>query len=89
VIVDMVVIGTLRLVTADGSALELVRGEGGMAGITQLKSNNTLEARNNCGRAVAIDDWIWLANTAGRNFSSRDTPADAAGHAIPRFGQLD
>jgi enamine deaminase RidA (YjgF/YER057c/UK114 family) len=75
--------------TADGSALELVQGEGGMAEITKLKSNSTIEGRNNYGRAVGIDDWILLANTAGRNFSTREMPADAAGQAEQMFRNVE
>ncbi|MBM3521724.1 MAG: hypothetical protein FJX57_02105 [Alphaproteobacteria bacterium] len=49
-----------------------------MIAVTKLKSNSTIEARNNYSRAIAIDDWIVVANTAGRDFKTRAMPTDAA-----------
>lgn len=56
-----------------------------MVEIVKLKSNSKIENERNYGRAVAIDDWILLANTAGRNFSTREMPADARGQAEQMF----
>jgi enamine deaminase RidA (YjgF/YER057c/UK114 family) len=60
-----------------------------MVEITHLKSNSTIEARNNYSRGIAIGDWIVLANTAGRNFSTREMPADAAGQAEQMFRNVE
>ena len=60
-----------------------------MVAVTKLKSNSTIEARNNYSRAVGIDDWILLANTAGRDFKTRSMPADAAGQAEQMFRNIE
>ena len=60
-----------------------------MVDITRLKSNSTIEARNNYSRGIAIGDWIVLANTAGRNFSNREMPEDAAGQAEQMFRNIE
>lgn len=59
-----------------------------MVEVTRLKSNSTIEARNNYSRGVAIGDWILLANTAGRDFSTRAMPPDAAGQAEQMFRNI-
>ncbi len=60
-----------------------------MVAVTKLKSNSLIEARNNYSRAVAIDDWILLANTAGRDFKTRTMPEDAAGQAEQMFRNIE
>ena len=60
-----------------------------MIEITRLKSNSTIEARSSYSRGIAIDDWIVLANTAGRNFSNREMPADATGQAEQMFRNIE
>jgi enamine deaminase RidA (YjgF/YER057c/UK114 family) len=66
-----------------------VTKEAGMVEVTRLKSNSTIEARNNYSRGIAIGDWIVLANTAGRNFSTREMPPDAAGQAEQMFRNIE
>lgn len=60
-----------------------------MVAVTKLKSNSAIEARNNYSRAIAIDDWIVLANTAGRDFKTRTMPEDAAGQAEQMFRNIE
>jgi enamine deaminase RidA (YjgF/YER057c/UK114 family) len=60
-----------------------------MAEVTRLKSNSTIEGRSNYSRGIAIGDWIVLANTAGRNFSTRTMPEDAAGQAEQMFRNVE
>lgn len=60
-----------------------------MVAVTKLKSNSTIEARNNYSRAIAIDDWIVLANTAGRDFKTRTMPEDPAGQAEQMFANIE
>lgn len=60
-----------------------------MVEVTRLKSNSTIEARNNYSRGIAIGDWIVLANTAGRNFSNRVMPEDATGQAEQMFRNIE
>src|SRR5262245_47686366 len=61
----------------------------GMADVTRLKSNSLIEGRSSYSRGIAIGDWIVLANTAGRNFSTREMPADAAGQAEQMFRNVE
>ena len=60
-----------------------------MVEVTRLKSNSTIEAKNNYSRGIAIGDWIVLANTAGRNFSNRVMPDNAAGQAEQMFRNIE
>lgn len=60
-----------------------------MVAVTKVKSNSAIEARNNYSRAIAIDDWIVLANTAGRDFKTRAMPEDAAGQAEQMFRNIE
>jgi enamine deaminase RidA (YjgF/YER057c/UK114 family) len=59
-----------------------------MADIVKLKSNSAIEARSFYSRAIVIDDWILLANTAGRDFKTREMPADAAGQTAKVFENI-
>lgn len=60
-----------------------------MADVTRLKSNSLIENRSSYSRGIAIGDWIVLANTAGRNFSTREMPADARGQAEQMFRNIE
>jgi enamine deaminase RidA (YjgF/YER057c/UK114 family) len=60
-----------------------------MTMVTKLKSNSAIEARSNYSRAVEIDGWILLANTAGRDFKTRTMPEDAAGQAEQMFRNIE
>lgn len=60
-----------------------------MVAITKVKSNSAIEARNNYSRAIAIDDWIVVANTAGRDFKTRTMADDPAGQAEQMFRNIE
>ena len=60
-----------------------------MADVTRLKSNSLIERRSSYSRGIAIGDWIVLANTAGRNFTIREMPADATGQAEQMFRNIE
>jgi enamine deaminase RidA (YjgF/YER057c/UK114 family) len=60
-----------------------------MADIMKVKSNSAIEARNSYSRAIAIDDWILLANTAGRDFRTREMPPDAAGQTVKALANIE
>ena len=60
-----------------------------MPDVTRLKSNSLIENKNSYSRGIAIGDWIALANTAGRNFSNREMPADATGQAEQMFRNVE
>ena len=60
-----------------------------MVAVTKVKSNSAIEARNNYSRAIAIDDWIVVANTAGRDFKTRTMADDAAAQAEQMFRNIE
>jgi enamine deaminase RidA (YjgF/YER057c/UK114 family) len=60
-----------------------------MPAVTKLKSNSAIEARSNYSRAIEIDGWILLANTAGRDFKTRAMPEDAAGQTEQMFRNIE
>ena len=45
--------------------------------VIKLKSESLYEAKRSYSRAVCVDDFIFLANTAGRNFTTRFMSDDA------------
>lgn len=49
-----------------------------MARITKVKSGSPFEERESYSRIVAVDDWIFVSNTAGRNYQTREMSTDAA-----------
>lgn len=60
-----------------------------MAEIVKVKSNSAIEARSSYSRAVDVDGWILLANTAGRDFKTRSMPADAAGQTVQALANIE
>lgn len=60
-----------------------------MPTITKVKSNSAIENRNNYSRAIVVGDLIVLANTAGRDFKTREMPATAAGQAEQMFTNIE
>lgn len=48
----------------------------------KLKSNSANEDRRSYSRAVCVGDMIFVANTAGRNFSTREMSADPREQAL-------
>lgn len=49
------------------------------AKIVKVKSGSPYEERESYSRIVCVDDWIFVSNTAGRNYVTREMPADAVG----------
>lgn len=50
-----------------------------MAQIVKVKSGSPFEERESYSRIVAVDDWIFVSNTAGRNYRTREMSTDAVG----------
>jgi enamine deaminase RidA (YjgF/YER057c/UK114 family) len=47
-----------------------------MTKIVKLKTGNKFEELGSYSRVVAVDDWIFVSNTAGRNSRSQEIPED-------------
>lgn len=60
-----------------------------MPKITKVKTGNVFEDKESFSRLVIIDDWILMANTAGRNPRTKEMPTDAAGQARQAFDNVE
>jgi len=52
-----------------------------MAEIVKVKSGNLTEETSSYSRLVVAGDTIYVSNTAGRNYTTRELPEDVAGQA--------
>lgn len=52
-----------------------------MAEIVKVKSGNLTEETSSYSRLVVAGDTIYVSNTAGRNYVTRELPEDVAGQA--------
>lgn len=59
-----------------------------MATIVKVKTGNPFEEKGSYSRVVAVDDWILVSNTAGRNPKTKELPADPAGQTHQIFETL-
>lgn len=57
--------------------------------ILKLKSGSPYEDKRNYARAVVIDKWIFVSNTAGRNYKTREMSALAAEQAEQCFSNIE
>lgn len=60
-----------------------------MARIIKLKSGNKFEELGSYSRLVAIDDWIFMSNTAGRNPLTQEIPEDVADQTLQVFANIE
>lgn len=56
-----------------------------MTNITKVKTGTTLEAMASYSRAVAVDNWIFVSNTAGRHPQTKELPEDVMAQAEQVF----
>ncbi|TVQ72839.1 MAG: RidA family protein [Oceanospirillales bacterium] len=47
-----------------------------MSQIVKVKTGNVFEDKASYSRVVAVDDWIFVSNTAGRNPDTKEIPND-------------
>jgi enamine deaminase RidA (YjgF/YER057c/UK114 family) len=57
--------------------------------IVRLKSGSVYEDKRNYSRAVVIDNWILVANTAGRNYATREMSEDPAEQTRQCFANIE
>ena len=56
-----------------------------MVEVTKLKSGGIYEDKESYSRLVMVDNWIFMANTAGRNLTTRYMSEDAVEQAAQVF----
>lgn len=57
--------------------------------ITKVKSGSIFEEKESYSRIVAVDDWIFVSNTAGRNYKTREMSADPVEQAKQCFNNIE
>jgi enamine deaminase RidA (YjgF/YER057c/UK114 family) len=57
--------------------------------VTKLKSGSLYEDKLSYSRAVVVDNWILVANTAGRNYRTREISNDAAEQTRQCFANIE
>lgn len=60
-----------------------------MAKITKLKSGTKLEEISSYSRAVCVDNWIFVSNTAGRNPDTKEIPEDLREQTLQVFANIE
>lgn len=59
-----------------------------MTKIVKLKSGNRLEELSSYSRLVAVGDWIFVSNTAGRNPETKEIPEDVTAQTEQVFANI-
>lgn len=57
--------------------------------VTKLKSGSIYEDKRNYARAVVAGDWIFVSNSAGRNYQTRAMSEDAAEQTRQCFHNIE
>ncbi|WP_299651148.1 RidA family protein [uncultured Jannaschia sp.] len=57
--------------------------------IVKLKSGSIMEEKESYSRAVCVGDWIFVSNTAGRNYRTREMSDDAVEQAKQCFDNIE
>lgn len=60
-----------------------------MVKITKVKSGSIYEEKESYSRIVAVDDWIFVSNTAGRDYKTREMSTDAVEQAKQCFNNIE
>jgi enamine deaminase RidA (YjgF/YER057c/UK114 family) len=60
-----------------------------MTDVRKIKTASLYEHRYSYSRAVAAGDWIFVSNTAGRNYETRAIAPDAAGQTEQVFRNIE
>lgn len=57
--------------------------------VHKVTSGSPFEARAGYSRAVAVGDWVFVSNTAGIDYATRELPPDARGQALACFVTIE
>lgn len=60
-----------------------------MVQITKVKSGSQYETLESYSRIVAVDDWIFVSNTAGRNYATKEISDDPIEQAKQCFANIE
>ncbi|QHG65518.1 MULTISPECIES: Rid family hydrolase [Pseudomonas] len=60
-----------------------------MLQITKLKTGSKYETLGSYSRLVAVDDWIFVSNTAGRNPATGEIPEDLEAQTRQVFANIE
>ena len=60
-----------------------------MVKITKVKSGSKYETLESYSRIVAVDDWILVSNTAGRNYETREMSTDPIEQTEQCFNNIE
>ncbi|MBN3801891.1 RidA family protein [Paraburkholderia sp. Ac-20336] len=57
--------------------------------VQKLKSGSVYEDKNSYSRAVVVDNWVLVANTAGRHYRTREISKDPAEQTLQCFANIE
>ena len=57
--------------------------------VIKVKSGSIFEDKESYSRLVAVDNWIFVSNTAGRNYKTREMSTDAVEQARQCFANIE
>ena len=57
--------------------------------IVKVKSGSLYETKESYSRIVAVGDWIFVSNTAGRNYKTREMSPDPVEQAKQCFDNVE
>lgn len=60
-----------------------------MTQIVKVKSGSIFEEKASYSRLVAVDNWIYVSNTAGRNPDTKEIPEDVIEQAEQVFANIE
>lgn len=60
-----------------------------MTNIVKVKTGTKLEEYSSYSRAVCVDNWIFMSNTAGRNPETNEIPEDLAEQTHQVFANIE
>jgi enamine deaminase RidA (YjgF/YER057c/UK114 family) len=60
-----------------------------MAKVIKVKTGNKFEEIGSYSRIVAVDDWIFVSNTAGRNPTTQEIPEDVGEQTLQVFANIE
>lgn len=60
-----------------------------MVEVIKVKSGSLYETKESYSRIVAVDNWIYVSNTAGRNYKTREMSTDPVEQATQCFNNIE
>lgn len=57
--------------------------------VTKVKSGSIFEEKESYSRVVAVDNWVFVSNTAGRNYKTREMSSDPVEQARQAFRNIE